>query len=155
MLYFAYGSNMDIARLKKRCPSATFRCKAKLAGYKLAFTRFSTDNNCGAADVVKASSRVVWGVVFEIKGVERVKLDEAEGYKSGRAKNAYSPVKVNVYENGDVNRPLKVATYVVCSKEDTYQHPSKKYLGYLISGAKAAKLPPKYRRQIAGFETLP
>ena len=100
MLYFAYGSNMDEARLKARCPSATFRHKAKLAAHRLAFTRCSSDNNCGAADVVKAARRVVWGVVFEINDEEQQKLDEAEGYKARRAKNAYSPVGVRV--NGSV-----------------------------------------------------
>ena len=155
MLYFAYGSNMDIAQLKDCCPSTTFRCKAKLAGYKLKFTRFSTNNNCGAADVVKVPRRVVWGVVFKINDDERTKLNEKEGYEPGRAKNAYSPVKVDVYEDGDVSRVLKVTTYTVCNKLDAHQRPSKKYLGYLISGAKDAKLPAKYRKQIAAFETLP
>jgi len=27
MLYFAYGSNLDWKRIKKRCPSASFYCK--------------------------------------------------------------------------------------------------------------------------------
>ena len=155
MLYFAYGSNMDAARIRARCPSAAVRCKAKLLGYKLAFTRFSDNNDCGAADVVQARRRVVWGVVFEINDDERRGLERAEGYSPAREQNAYAPIQVQVYQDGDITRALDVTTYVVCNKEDEHQRPSRKYLGYLISGARDAKLPAKYRKLIAEVETLP
>ena len=51
MLYFAYGSNLDWAQMKSRCPSATFVDRAKLKDHRLAFTRKSKDRDCGAADL--------------------------------------------------------------------------------------------------------
>ena len=52
MIYFAYGSNMDEARMRQRCSSARFLFKAKLPNFRLAFTRFSRTNGCGAADIL-------------------------------------------------------------------------------------------------------
>ena len=49
MLYFAYGSNMDWSRMSKRCPSARFLFAAKATGFRLDFTRYSTNNHCGVA----------------------------------------------------------------------------------------------------------
>jgi len=52
MIYFGYSSNMDETRMRERCPSARFLFKAKLAGFRLAFTRSSTTNRCGVADIL-------------------------------------------------------------------------------------------------------
>jgi gamma-glutamylcyclotransferase len=67
MLYFAYGSNMDEARMTEpnRCPNARFIFKAVLTGYRLAFTR-QTQAGTGAADILAADGCAVRGVVYDI-----------------------------------------------------------------------------------------
>jgi len=52
MLYFAYGSNLDFAQMRDRCPSALFVAIAKLPDHRLAFTRKSIKRACGVADAV-------------------------------------------------------------------------------------------------------
>lgn len=71
MIYFAYGSNMDETRMRKRCPSAQVMSIARLPGFRLAFTRFSTNNRCGAADIIPEAHGAIWGVVYQIKDEDR------------------------------------------------------------------------------------
>jgi len=52
MLYFAYGSMMDLGEMRGRCTSAKFVAVAKLPDHSLQFTRRSIKRGCGVADVV-------------------------------------------------------------------------------------------------------
>ena len=47
MIYIAYGSNMNIEQMKRRCPKATPIGKGILKDYKLVFK--------GVADVIKST----------------------------------------------------------------------------------------------------
>ena len=148
MIYFAYGSNMDETRMRKRCPSSQFMSIARLPGFRLAFTRYSLNNRCGSADIIKDSHGLVWGVVYKIKEEERTALDKAEGV----AVHAYKPVSVEVYPEGDDTRRLKALTYVVVKKEDPHPKPSAEYKAMLVGGAKAGKLPVDYIAELEKIE---
>ena len=71
MIYFAYGSNMDEKRMRRRCPSAQFLFIARLPGFRLAFTHYSTINRCGTADITPDKNCEVWGVVYQVKDEHR------------------------------------------------------------------------------------
>lgn len=154
MLYFAYGSNMDWQRMRKRCPGAQFLFKATLPGYKLAFTHFSTTNNCGAADVVHSPTETVWGVVYHLEQTDLPGLHRAEGYEPGRARNAYAPSTVVVHPDGDQQRKLSVTTFTVCHKLPAHQKPSREYLSHLLNGATNRGLPGEYIEQLKRFEKM-
>ena len=79
-LYFAYGSNMLAARLKRRCSSATLMGSAVAVGYKLTFSKKSKDGS-GKATIEEATDPddSVYGVLFRIPDCEKPKLDEYEG----------------------------------------------------------------------------
>ena len=40
--YFAYGSNLDLPQMKRRCPSSKLISKGSLSDYRLTFNRFSS-----------------------------------------------------------------------------------------------------------------
>ncbi len=40
--YFAYGSNLDLPQMKRRCPSSKLISKGTLSGHRLTFNRFSS-----------------------------------------------------------------------------------------------------------------
>ena len=65
-MYFAYGSNLDWAQMKHRCPSAKFVCRAKLPTHRLAFTIKDAERDCGVADVLPDQTKLAWGVVYEL-----------------------------------------------------------------------------------------
>ncbi len=138
---------MDWTRMRERCPSARFLFKAKLAGFRLAFTRFSTTNRCGAADILRESLSTVWGVVYHIEDEQRRALEKAEGV----AARAYEPFTVDVHPDGDVAQRIKALTYIVVNREDPRPKPSAEYKALLVTGAKFWNLPSDY---IADLESI-
>src|SRR5438552_200988 len=56
VLYFAYGSNMAIERLKARVPSAELVCIADLAGHQLKFHKRSKRDQSGKCDAAYTGS---------------------------------------------------------------------------------------------------
>jgi len=75
-IYAAYGSNMHLEQMKKRCPNAKVIGKGELLGYKLTFR----GRGAGVANVEQSNSKRVPIVLWEItKKCERA-LDRYEGY---------------------------------------------------------------------------
>lgn len=143
MLYFAYGSNMDLDQMKSRCPSARFYGVAELRDHQLAFTRKSRKRGCGVADVITAKGKSVWGVVYEISEQDIDYLDRAEGYQPGRQSNAYLREERVVFLNGNEQSPLSVAIYIA-NKEKNPPLPNQEYKDLLIKGARFWRLPEDY-----------
>ena len=85
-LYFAYGSNMDIAQMADRCPDAIFVETATLQGYE-----FELDCT-GAATVVESHGSTVYGVLWFISESDEKELDRYEGVRSGCYRKAVLPV---------------------------------------------------------------
>ncbi|PTB36406.1 uncharacterized protein TrAFT101_010292 [Trichoderma asperellum] len=79
-LYFAYGSNLHVKQMNRRCPNSRFIGKARLSNYRWQI------NERGYANVVAAERHWVDGLVYEIDDVDEAKLDINEGV----AKNAYN-----------------------------------------------------------------
>lgn len=155
MLYFAYGSNMDWNEMDTSCPSARFSFTARLDDYKLAFTRRSSRRKCGVADVLSAHGCCVWGVVYDIGAPRDIdSLNRKEGYRPGRAKNAYAPLSVMVRPHGG-EELLGAETYTVCCKEIANLKPSAHYKALLVEGAKHWQLPGDYIQQLATLEVQP
>lgn len=151
MLYFAYGSNMLLKQMTKRCPSAKFGGSATLAGYRLAFTRISTVQwlGYGVADVIPAANDRVWGALFEIVEQDVPLLDRSEGYRRGRKANAYQRIQISVCKDGDAARSIAAETYVVCQRLDPHPLPHRDYVGRIIEGAKWINAPAEYLEQLS------
>ncbi|RFU77782.1 aig2 family [Trichoderma arundinaceum] len=79
-LYFAYGSNLHIKQMNRRCPNSKFIGKARLSNYRWQI------NERGYANVTEAEGHWVDGLVYEIDDTDEAKLDINEGV----AKNAYN-----------------------------------------------------------------
>ncbi len=151
MLYFAYGSNLDWEQMKERCSTARFVCNAVLRDHKLAFTRKSINRGCGAADVIPDSGKEVWGVVYQISDRDVGKLDKAEGFQPGRAKNSYMREERHVFEEGKAEQPVNVTIYLAV-KEENPPLPDKKYKDQIVNGAKYWHLPEGYIEELEGIK---
>lgn len=79
-LYFAYGSNLDVEQMKRRCPESKVLVPGCLRGYRLDFTWHSSGWGGGVADVVLDPQKEVWGVVYELTMRDLELLDNYEGY---------------------------------------------------------------------------
>ena len=144
MLYFAYGSNLDWLQMKNRCPSARFVCVARLAGYRLAFTRFSDRRRCGVADVIETEGNEVWGVIYQLDECDFGPLDNYEGHVPGGRNNAYERIELQVLRHGDAAQPTAAWIYVVCDKSEREHAPSAEYKRLLTEGARHWRLPQPY-----------
>lgn len=155
MLYFAYGSNMQLDQIRERCPSARFVCAARLKGHRLAFTRLSKNRQCGVADVVQSTGAEVWGTVFQIDETEIGVLDKSEGFRPGRQRteNAYERNEMHVERAGEGRQPLAVWTYTVVTKLDPNPKPSQEYKQLILDGARMWSLPTLYIQQLEAIET--
>jgi gamma-glutamylcyclotransferase (GGCT)/AIG2-like uncharacterized protein YtfP len=142
MLYFAYGSNMDDAQMRHRCPDARRVGIAVLAGHRLCFPRRSQIRGCGVASVEPREGHEVWGVVYDLGPEDIASLDRREGYDPARdaAANNYNRVAVLVAIDGVAT---EVLTYLAVPQASP-PPPSVAYLAHLRSGARHHGLPEAY-----------
>ena len=151
MLNFAYGSNLDWGQMRERCPSARFVRIAVLPKHRLAFSRRSETRGCGVADVVADGDREVWGVVYEIDARDVGRLDASEGFRPGRAKNAYRREERHVLADGDADRPLTVSMYFA-EPQANPPPPNSEYKRLILSGARHWHLPDEYIDELNQIE---
>jgi gamma-glutamylcyclotransferase (GGCT)/AIG2-like uncharacterized protein YtfP len=151
VLYFAYGSNMNWQQMRERCSSARFVGIASLPDHKLAFTRKSVKRRCGVADAVREDGKKIWGVVYEIAGLDVGKLDVCEGYRRGREKNSYWRRECLVFLDGDQQRPLTAFSYFG-DPQSNPPLPNQEYKQLIVSGARHWHLPDGYVRDLEAIE---
>ncbi|KAI8712697.1 Gamma-glutamylcyclotransferase [Fusarium sp. LHS14.1] len=73
VLYFAYGSNLHVAQMAKRCPSSVFIGTGTLPGYRWQI------NERGVANVVPEDDSSVEGLVYLVNARDVRALDRSEG----------------------------------------------------------------------------
>ena len=142
MLYFTYGSFMDIDNLRKHTPSAQFVCKALIPNWEVQFNYYSKNYMGGCTGIEPALNKLVRGAVYEIPPDEMEHLDTVEGVPNG---TYYRHPLMVVSEAGE---PMLAHVYRTTNPRGPFK-PTKKYLKYMVDGAKALGLPQEY---IAWFE---
>ena len=135
MLYFAYGSNMDPVQMRNRAPGARALGAARLAGWRLTFTRDSPGWGGGVGHIEPAPDDEVWGVLWEVTQSDVAALDEYEGVAAG----AY--VRENATVHHDDN-DVDALVYLAVPRGD--KKPTKRYIAALVRGAEAHGLPAEY-----------
>lgn len=148
-LYFAFGSNLDEARLHIHCPSAQFVSVARLAGHRLAFTIESHNTwHGGVADIVAAPGLEVWGALWVIGGEDARSLDEQEGVF--RDPPAYRRYRVTVETPAGDSASCRSYRVVTPNLEGI--PPSPAYKAVILRGARAIGLPSPYVEALAAIE---
>jgi hypothetical protein len=84
MLYFAYGSNLNRAGMRSRCPAAAPLGRALLRDHALVFRRW--------ADVVPAPGCSVAGALWRITPACETALDDYEEVSLGLYRRLHLPV---------------------------------------------------------------
>jgi gamma-glutamylcyclotransferase len=108
MLYFAYGSNLDEAQMRARCPGAVRAGRAVLANHALTFGGWSVRWGGAVASVKRAPGDEVEGLLYQLDGDNLGRLDRFEGCPRSYARVARlvtddqgSRRRVNVYLQPD------------------------------------------------------
>jgi len=133
---FAYGSNMLTRRVQERVSSARAVGVAALAGHELRWHKVGRDGS-GKCDIVQTSTAqaTVYGVVYEMRAVEKAALDKAEGLGSGYAE------KQILLETG---AGIFHAWVYYATNIDPTAVPFTWYKALVVAGAKQHLLPMEY-----------
>ncbi len=82
--YFAYGSNMDVARMLKRDAPFTRRIKGRVSDHRLVFNKIADDYpGFGFANIIPEQGYDVMGVLYELNEAGLTALDVPEGVTGG------------------------------------------------------------------------
>ena len=148
MLYFAYGSNLSLARLRQRVPSAERLGVYRLPGYQLRFHKASTDGSAKCdAFFTGDSSHQVLGAVYKMNPAERPVLDQAESLGTG-----YNARQVWV-QHSDGHSLEALIYYAIRIREDVI--PYDWYKHHVLVGAQEVQLPEYYIQTIASVKAVP
>ena len=126
MLYFAYGSNLNLFQMKRRCKDSFFLKKYELKGYRLNFR-----SKYRAADIEKSKNSLVPGALFEISKSDEKKLDVYEDFPV-----LYTKLYFPYYNK-------QVMTYIMVNKSE-FRYPTERHLIVVKRGYKDCKLDTQY-----------
>lgn len=146
LLYFAYGSNMCLRRLRGRAPSAVPVATGYVAGRRLAFDKISVDGSgkCDCEATGDPADRV-YGVLCEIASVDRPALDRAEGPGRG-----YREERLDVVTGAGTRRALAY----VATRKDPALRPYGWYCALVVAGAREHQLPAAYVARLEAVEAV-
>jgi len=139
-LYFAYGSNMNEAQLKKRCPASHFLCRATLPGQRFVIT------SRGYASVRKSPTGTAHGLLIALTEPDERELDRCEHVSEGMYRRATMDV---VTEFG-----YAVPALIYIDDIDGEGPPAAGYLERILEGARRHALPADAIAAIEGWAKL-
>lgn len=148
MYYFAYGSNMDPLQMRLRCPEAEFVSVAKLDGYRVCFPRRSFIRDCAVISIEPAAEEAVWGVLYELDGVDIARLDDREGYNRQREHDENQRNRMTVRVESAEGRALVAEVYVAVPTPNPGT-PTAEYVGYLAAAAAECGLPKSHLQALS------
>lgn len=135
MLYFAFGSNLSIAQMRKRCPGCEPVGPALLLGRALGFPyRSQNFPPGGAADVVDAEGAEVWGALYRLTATDLAGLDRFEHVGNG----GYRRIEVEVEAPPG---PATALCYEVADRLAFEIPPTPEYRQLMLEGSAEHGLP--------------
>ena len=147
-VYFAYGSNMSVQRLKARVPSAKPFGIGTLDDHRLMFRKKSKRDCSAKCDIAPDIGSTVLGVLFKIDPGEEKALDGAEGLGKGYCKK-------DVDVSDARGRHVRAFTYCADSKHiQATLRPYTWYVKHVLAGAEEAKLPKWYIDDLKKVEAV-
>ena len=129
MLYFDYGSNLNLFQMKRRCKDSIFLKKINLKDFRLTFR-----SKYRAADIELKKNSIVPGGLFEISKSDEKKLDVYEDFPILYKKHFFY-----YYEK-------KVMTYTMV-KKSVFKYPTERYLNIVKQGYKDCNLDYSYLKK--------
>ena len=142
-LYFAYGSNLVVARMRERVPSARPLGRARLDGRRLCFDKRGRDGS-GKANLRPHATSHVWGALYSLDPNDWPALDACE--------RGYARVEVEVVT--DAGERLTAETYVARVHTDL-PVAFDWYKALLVAGAREHDLPEDYVALLASLPASP
>ena len=122
--YLAYGSNLNLAQMERRCPGSKIIGTGVLKDYRLAF--HGSPGNAHAT-VIPCKGRTVPVLIWEVNADDERRLDRYEGYPHYYFKRTLEAVM------DDTKRTVKAMAYIMDTNMDV-NYPSYAYIGTIAQG---------------------
>jgi hypothetical protein len=87
-LYFAFGSNLHLQQMAKRCPESLYVGRARLPGFRWQI------NERGFANIVESREDVVEGLVYALSEKDEARLDRNEGVSRDLYHKSYNTIEL-------------------------------------------------------------
>lgn len=128
--YIAYGSNLNLPQMERRCPTAKKVCAGEIKDYQLLFRG---DKDSAVATIEPSDGYSVPALIWELKESDEKSLDRYEGYPF-----FYDKEFMEVEINGEV---VEAMVYIM---NDGYEigMPSDYYLNTILDGYDTAGFDP-------------
>jgi gamma-glutamylcyclotransferase len=132
--YFAYGSNMSVARLldgrlAQKGVAMGARIGGRLDGWELAFNKIArAPAGAGAGNIVVAPGKAVHGTLNEMPDAGLSVLDVWEGVATGHYERRILSVL-----RADTGEAVDAVVYVALKVGEGLR-PTREYLGHLLAG---------------------
>ncbi len=144
VLYFAYGSNLSLDQMSRRCPGSRMMDTGYIEDHELSFTTYANRWKGGVADIMEKKGSKVWGLVYELSLEDLSNLDYYEGFP-----DFYRRKKVKVF--GRKTSHEEVWTYFVVDKKG-YIPPSRVYFEIIYDAARVFGFPPEHISLLESFK---
>lgn len=126
--YFAYGSNMNPARMIRREVKFTRRIKGALSDYALAFDKKAYGKNYSYANIHKSPGSNTLGILYR---VSKDSLDTLDGYEGVSSGHYYRKALTVNSDQG----PIDALVYIACPEHvKSGLRPTEEYLSHLEKG---------------------
>lgn len=138
IIYFAYGSNMDLEQMKFRCRGGyEVLGIGKMQNWKIFI------NNRGYANISPQEESIVYGLMFNINSESLRLLDRYEGFPY-----LYTRKQLPTFFADDILKPL------VYIDENNLEigHPQTGYLERVVESAKRFSFPETYINYLESFK---
>ncbi len=146
--YFAYGSNLSLIQIARRCPGTEIIGRATLASHRLIFPIQSEDWLGGVASFEPAQGHRVEGMIYRLNDDHIAALDTYEAVEEG----LYTKESVTVITPDQC--VVEAMTYVAVPHPEGPFAPSIQYLNTILSGAADHGFPQDYIDWLLSIETL-
>ena len=138
-LYAAYGSNMNPAQMRTRCPHSPFAGTGWIPGWRLTFGGEDLGWEGALATLVEDPAGAVFVGLYDITAYDRISLDKWESADTG----LYQTITLRV---STLDSDVLAWTYVLNGYEGGL--PSARYLGLIAEAAESAGAPAEYVREL-------
>jgi AIG2-like family len=130
--YFAYGSNMIVDAMSKRCPEARLGGIAFLRHYRFRIVR------SGYASIIPEQGAQVYGILWSVSARDERRLDAYEEVTSGLYRRAHLAVE-RLASDSDASE--RIAALVYLANDSATGRPRRGYLAPIMAAARAHRLP--------------
>ena len=141
MVYFAYGTLLDIDEMTRFCPSAKSLGLMRLLDHKLKFSFCKKNSDQGGCNLESYPGNIMYGILYEMPKKELMDLDRLSGHGDGLWTNMHINL---INEQGET---IKAQTYVIPTSIGDYT-PSEAYVKPILTGLGALPIPDDYKAQV-------